>query len=173
MNGSRPDSDSLYPGQPGSDNNRIIKLTLDPASIARGNPNIEHEREVAIYDILDANVFDVVGDSSGPYEVTLGVVEDRLQIAAVPASGGASSAVLVPLPPLKRVMKDYFLVCETYFQAIKTAPPSRIQQIDLSRRALHDEGARALCDKLDGKIVLDTDTARRLFTLVCALHWKG
>lgn len=170
MTGHHPDAPD-QPSAPAAD--RIAKLTLDPNSIARGNANIEHEREVAIFDILDANVFHVEGRDDGPFDVELGISEDRLVIAVTPAAGGEKSSIAVALPALRRVMKDYFLVCETYFQAIRTSPPSKIQQIDQGRRKLHDEGAVALVDRLAGKITMDSDTARRLFTLVCALHWKG
>ena len=159
---------------PAPGTNRISALTLDKGSIARSNPNIEHEREVAIYDILEANVFAVDGRDDGPYSVVLGITDDRLVFQVTPDAGSAPpGAIPVPLLPLKRVMKDYFLVCETYYQAIRTQPPSKIQQIDQGRRALHDEGAKALVDRLQGKITMDTDTARRMFTLICALHWKG
>jgi uncharacterized protein (UPF0262 family) len=141
--------------------------------VKRGNANIEHEREVAIFDILEANEFEVIGRDDGPYDLKIGVVDDRLVFTATPEAGGAPSVVAVGLVPLRRVMKDYFLVCETYFDAIRTAPPSKIQQIDVGRRALHDEGAQGLVERLQDKIRLDTITARRLFTLVCALHWRG
>jgi uncharacterized protein (UPF0262 family) len=167
--------------QPGS-RHKLVKLTLDPASIKRGNANIEHEREVAIYDILEANEFELIGQETrpdaGPYALLLGVVEDRLVFtvtpdAGTPDAGGTPTVVQVPLMPLRRVMKDYFLVCETYFDAIRSAPPSKIQQIDVGRRALHDEGATALTERIRDRIRLDVTTARRLFTLVCALHWRG
>ena len=157
---------------PGS-RHRLSALSLDPASIKRGNANIEHEREVAIFDVLEANQFELVGRDDGPYGLVLGVAEDRLTLAVTPAAGGELALVQVPMLPLRRVMKDYFLVCETYFDAIRSAPPSRIQQIDVGRRALHDEGATALVERLAGRVILDTTTARRLFTLVCALHWRG
>ena len=170
---SRPDDTAPLPGS----RHRLSKLSLDLASIKRGNANIEHEREVAIYDILEANHFELAGRDDGPYGLVLGVSEDKLVFAvaadAAPASGGAPTLITVPMLPLRRVIKDYFLVCETYFDAIRTAPPSRIQQIDVGRRKLHDEGATALVEKLAGTITLDTTTARRLFTLVCAMHWKG
>jgi uncharacterized protein (UPF0262 family) len=170
MTGPHPDATGEPAGQP---SDRIAKLTLDPNSIARGNANIEHEREVAIFDIIDANVFRIEGRDDGPYDVELGISEDRLVVTATPSAGGDKTTIAVAMPALRRVMKDYFLVCETYFQAIRTAPPSRIQQIDQGRRKLHDEGATALVDRLASKITMDNDTSRRLFTLVCALHWKG
>lgn len=151
---------------------RLVGIKLDEASIARGNSNIEHEREVAIYDIIDANTFEVDG-RDGPFTLKLAVVEDRLHfmIDTEPASG--EYTFLLSLSPLKRVMKDYFMVCDSYYKAIRTAPPSRIQAIDMGRRGLHDEGSRILSERLKGKVSVDHDTARRLFTLICALHWKG
>ena len=169
---SRPDDTAPLPGL----RHRLSELALDPASIKRGNANIEHEREVAIYDILEANHFELAGRDDGPYALLLGVADDKLVFTVTPSADAASSAIAtiaVPMMPLRRVAKDYFLVCETYFDAIRTAPPTRIQQIDVGRRALHDEGANALSEKLAGSISLDTTTARRLFTLVCALHWRG
>ena len=152
---------------------RLTAITLDAKSISRANPNVEHEREVAIYDILDANEFALDGRDDGPYTLHLSIVEDRLLFTIGTQGTPPTFTVLLSLTTLKRTIKDYFLVCDTYYQAIKTAPPSRIQAIDMGRRALHDEGSRHLADRLKGKIVLDHPTARRLFTLICALHWKG
>ena len=158
---------------------RLVSIKLDEGSIRRGASNIEHEREVAIFDILEANSFVLDGRDDGPYTLQLSIVEDRLVFAV--GRQGQSGAVgegetftyVLSLTPLRRIMKDYFLVCETYYQAIRTAPPSRIQAIDMGRRALHDDGSRALVERLKGKITLDKDTSRRLFTLICAMHWKG
>jgi uncharacterized protein (UPF0262 family) len=133
---------------------KLIAITFDEASIRRGSSNIEHEREVAVFDILEGNRFALDGRDGGPYALNLSIVEDRLVFAV-------------------SIMKDYFVVCETYYQAIRTAPPSRIQSIDMGRRALHDDGSNVLVERLKGKITVDRDTARRLFTLICALHWKG
>jgi uncharacterized protein (UPF0262 family) len=152
---------------------RLVAINLDEASIGRGNPNIEHEREVAIYDILESNKFELEGREGGPYVLNLSVVEDRLVFNVAPEDGSEPFAVVLSLTPLRRVMKDYFLVCENYYQAIRTAPPSRIQSIDMGRRALHNDGSRILMERLKGKITVDSDTARRLFTLICALRWKG
>jgi uncharacterized protein (UPF0262 family) len=152
---------------------RLTAIRIDEGSIRRGNANIEHEREVAIFDILEANSFALDGRDDGPYTLELSIVEDRL-VFAVGQEGNAEAFTLVlSLTPLRRVMKDYFIVCESYYQAIRTAPPSRIQSIDMGRRALHDDGSRVLVERLKGKITVDRDTARRLFTLICALHWKG
>jgi uncharacterized protein (UPF0262 family) len=161
---------------PGSDPNSKARLTairLDEASIRRTSANIEHEREVAIFDILEANHFALEGRDDGPYSLDLSIVEDRLVFAVGQEGGAEIFTFVLSLTPLRRILKDYFLVCETYYQAIRTAPPSRIQSIDMGRRALHDEGSRVLTERLKGKIAVDTDTARRLFTLICALHWKG
>jgi uncharacterized protein (UPF0262 family) len=152
---------------------RLIAINLDEASIGRANPNIEHERKVAIFDILESNRFELEGRDDGPYALNLGIIEDRLVFAVAQEAGGDTFTVVLSLTPLRRVMKDYFIVCETYYQAIRTTPPSRIQSIDMGRRALHDEGTRVLEERLKGKISVDRDTARRLFTLICALHWKG
>ncbi len=172
-NPTRPDDTASLPGS----RHRLSALSLDPGSVKRGNANIEHEREVAIYDILEANHFELAGRDDGPYGLVLGVAEDKLVFSVTPAAPSEGSpdpiVVAVAMLPLRRVIKDYFLVCETYFDAIRSAPPSRIQQIDVGRRKLHDEGATALTDRLAGNITLDVTTARRLFTLVCALHWRG
>lgn len=151
---------------------RLTAITLDEKTIRRANSNVQHEREVAIYDILDANEFRLDGRDDGPYALNIALVEDRL-VMTVRNEADAEVAFVLSLTPLRRVMKDYFLVCDTYYQAIRTAPPSRIQAIDMGRRALHDEGSRLFSERLKGKITVDHDTARRLFTLICALHWKG
>lgn len=152
---------------------RLISIVLDQQSIRRSNPNIDHEREVAIYDILDANSFALEGRDEGPYKLTLGIVEDRLVFSIGNESRDTLVTHVLSLSPLRRLMKDYFIVCDSYYDAVRSAPPSRIQSIDMGRRALHDEGSRILTERLKGKIRVDHDTARRLFTLVCALHWKG
>jgi uncharacterized protein (UPF0262 family) len=164
------------PGPETGSTSRLSAITLDQASIRRSNPNVEHEREVAIYDILDGNHFAVEGRDDGPWSLRLGLLEDRLVLnIASEATDGCASPVthLLSLSPFRRIIKDYFLVCESYYQAIRTAPPSRIQSIDMGRRGLHDEGSRILRERLIGKVDIDHDTARRLFTLICALHWKG
>lgn len=153
--------------------NRIVGITLDSKSLGQASGNIEHEREVAIFDILDGNSFAVEGENKGPYKVHLSITDDRLVLSISNEQGEAVAQHGVPLTPLKRIMKDYFMVCETYYQAVRTAPPAKIQAIDVNRRTLHDEGSSILKDKLLSKVVVDADTARRLFTLVCALHWKG
>ncbi len=152
---------------------RLVAIALDEQSIRRGNPNVDREREVAIYDILDANEFALVGRSDGPYKLTLALVEDRLAFHVTDEGDEAVATHVLALSPFRKVIKDYFVICESYYQAIRTAPPSRIQAIDMGRRGLHDEGSRILVERLSGKVEVDHDTARRLFTLICALHWKG
>jgi uncharacterized protein (UPF0262 family) len=157
----------------GQSNARLVAATLDEKSTATSNPNIEHEREVAIFDLLEANSFALEGRDDGPYTLHLSIVEDRLVLSVGTEAAETIVTHMLSLTPLKRIMKDYFLVCESYYAAIRTAPPSRIQAIDMGRRGLHDEGSRVLQERLAGKITVDIDTARRLFTLICALHWKG
>ena len=163
----------IEPDHPVNPKNKLVAITLDPSSIGRGNPNIEHEREVAIFDILDGNAFAVDGHDAGPYKLNLGIQEDRLVLTIGTETADALVSHMLSLTPLKRVVKDYFIVCDSYYEAIRTAPPSKIQSIDMGRRALPNEGSQILAERLKGKIEVDHDTARRLFTLICALHWKG
>ena len=152
---------------------RLIHLTLDAASIGRNSPDVEHEREVAICDLLESNHFALVDKAPGPYSLIIALVDRKLAFNISSENGTELAIFMLSLSPFKRVIKDYFMICESYFDAIKTAPPSRIEAIDMGRRGLHDEGSRLLMTRLDGKIELDFDTARRLFTLICALHWRG
>ena len=152
---------------------RLTAINFDAASIRRGNPNIEHEREVAVFDILEGNSFTLVGRDSGPYTLNLSIVEDRLVFTVGQSDTADTFTFVLSLTPMRRILRDYFVVCESYYQAIRTAPPSSIQAIDVGRRALHDEGASILVERLKGKVAVDRDTSRRLFTLICALHWKG
>lgn len=151
----------------------IIDITLDEASIDRNTPEIGHERQVAIFDILEANTFSLDEGASGPYRLRLAIVEKRLVVDIFSEDRSPLTTFVLSLSPLSKLIKDYFLVCESYYYAIKTAPPSRIEALDMGRRGLHDEGSRLLIERLKGKITTDFDTARRLFTLICTLHWKG
>jgi uncharacterized protein (UPF0262 family) len=152
---------------------RLYAIDIDEKSIARNNANIEHEREVAIFDLLDGNSFAVSGRDDGPYRLKLSIVDQKLQFAVGTEVEQIVVTHFLSLTPFKRIIKDYFMVCDSYYEAIRTAPPSKIQAIDMGRRGLHDEGSRTLQERLQGKIDVDFDTARRLFTLICALHWKG
>jgi uncharacterized protein (UPF0262 family) len=153
--------------------NRLSEITLDTKSLGRSNSNVEHEREVAIFDILDGNSFSVEGLDAGPYKLHLAMGDERLLFAITTTAGDETVEHSVSLTSLKKIVKDYFMICESYYEAVRTAPPARIQAIDVSRRALHREGSDTLRENLLPKIVVDEDTARRLFTLVCSLHWKG
>jgi uncharacterized protein (UPF0262 family) len=152
---------------------RIIEITLDEASIGRNSAEIEHERKVAIFDLLEDNRFGLDNGEPGPYRLRLAIVENRLAIGIACEDGTPLNTFLLSLSPFSKLIKDYFLVCESYYEAIKIAPPSRIEALDMGRRALHDEGGQILLRRLTGKITTDRETARRLFTLICALHWKG
>ena len=152
---------------------RLVEVTLDERSIGRHTPDVEHERKVAIFDLIEENHFELPGKAAGPYTLQLSIAENRLVFAVGDADAGPITSFMLSLSPFRRLVKDYFLVCESYYEAIKTAPPSRIEALDMGRRGLHDEGSRLLTERLAGKIEVDFDTARRLFTLICALHWKG
>ncbi len=153
---------------------RIINLTLDERSIVRRKPEVEHERAVAIFDLLEENSFAPHGDAfAGPYDVQLTLQDDRLVFDIRSQEAVAQGEITLPLKPFRRVVRDYFAICESYFDAIKRLPPSQIEAIDMGRRGLHNEGSEMLRERLDGKITIDFDTARRLFTLICVLHIKG
>ncbi len=152
---------------------RLADITLDEASVVRRTREIEQEREVAIYDLLEANSFEPAGSPGGPYKLELGIEENRLVFDIRLEDDTPHGKVMLSLTPFRRVIKDYFLICESYYKAIRTAPPSQIEALDMGRRGLHDEGSALLRGRLNGKIVLDNDTSRRLFTLICVLHLKG
>jgi len=152
---------------------RIVQIVLDEETVIRRSLDIEHERRIAIYDLLESNYFQPVGDFKGPYKVLMGMEENRLVLNIRNADDEPLTRVLIPLTPLRRVIKEYFKVCESYFEAIKTAQPSKIQAIDMGRRSLHNEGSDLLRERLDRKITVDNETARRLFTLICILQIKS
>lgn len=151
----------------------IVKVCLDRDTIGPGNRDIEHERAVAIYDLVQENSFAPIGHDGGPYCLNLQLVENRLVFDIRTQDDQAVVAHHLSLTPFRRIVKDYFLVCESYYQAIRTASPSQIEAIDMGRRGLHDEGSELLMERLREKVALDFDTARRLFTLITVLHWKG
>jgi uncharacterized protein (UPF0262 family) len=153
--------------------NRLVAITLDEKSIGRSGPDIEHERAVAIYDLIEQNSFAPVGHDGGPYALNLSLKENRLVFDIRLADGEPVMAHVLSLTPFKRIVKDYFLICDSYYAAIRTATPDRIEAIDMGRRGLHDEGSHILQEALKRKVKVDFDTARRLFTLICVLHWKG
>jgi uncharacterized protein (UPF0262 family) len=152
---------------------RLVAVVLDEASIGRGNPDQEHERAIAIYDIVEANSFAVPNHDGGPYVLHLGLVEKRLCFDVRTPEGSQVVSHHLSLTPFRNVIRDYEMVCDSYYKAIRTASPNQIEAIDMGRRGLHNEAADLLLQRLDGKLILDFDTARRLFTLIFALHWKG
>jgi uncharacterized protein (UPF0262 family) len=151
---------------------RLIAVTLDDASIGRASPDIEHERAVAIYDLIEENRF-ALANHPGPYRLILSIADRRLVFDIRSDGDQPLITHALSLTPFRKLVKDYYLICESYHQAIRTASPSRIEAIDMGRRALHNEGSEILQERLKGKIELDLDTARRLFTLICVLHWRG
>lgn len=153
--------------------NRLVSVILDEASIGRGAADQEHERQIAIYDLLDENSFALPGRDSGPYGLKIALQDAKLAFEVCDESGTPLVAHILSLTPFRGLLKDYFMICESYYAAIRTAMPRQIEAIDMGRRAIHDEAADLLMERLKGKIECDRDTARRLFTLVAALHWKG
>ena len=155
---------------------RIISVELDEGSIVWRNPDVEQERRVAIFDLLEENTFTPARRPDrempeGPYRVLLAIREGRLVFDIATEGGEKAAEFHLSLGPFRQVVKDYFQICESYFDAVKRLPPSQIEAIDMARRGIHNEGAAILRERLEGKAEVDTDTARRLFTLICVLHW--
>lgn len=151
---------------------RLCDVVLDD-TIGRATPDVEHERAVAIFDLVEENSFTPVGHSGGPYRLNISLVDSKLVFAITTEDGAAVATHILSLTPFRRIVKDYFLICESYYEAIRSASPSRIEAIDMGRRGIHNEGSQTLRGRLNGKIEVDFDTARRLFTLVCVLYWRG
>ncbi len=157
----------------GDPKRRLVKVTLDEGSIGRSSSDIEHERAVAIYDLIEDNSFAPAGHDGGPYALHLSITENRLVFDIRLGDGTPVMAHLLSLTPFRRIVKDYFLLCDSYYKAIRNATPNQIEAIDMGRRGLHNEGSELLRERLNEKIDVDFDTARRLFTLICVLYWKG
>lgn len=153
--------------------NRIVDIELDQGSIVRWSREVDHERQVAIFDLLESNCFELVEGFSGPYRIRLSLRDANLIIEATDEDGGHETEISLSMRPFRKIIKDYFLICESYFEAIRSATPSRIEAIDMGRRGLHNDGAALLADALAGKIRIDEETARRLYTLICVLHIRG
>ncbi len=156
-----------------TERNRLVSVTLDEASIGRGGADQEHERQIAIYDLIDENSFSLPGRDAGPYGLKIALQDAKLVLEVADENGTQLVVHILSLTPFRGLLKDYFMICESYYAAIRTAMPSQIEAIDMGRRAIHNEAADVLLERLKGKIECDRDTARRLFTLVVALHWKG
>ncbi len=152
---------------------RIVHLHLDEPTQVRRRPEVEHERAIAVFDLLEENYFAPVGDYTGPYSLHLAVEDNRLIFDIRGEDDGPLLAVPLPLTPFRSIVKDYFLVCDSYYNAIRRSSPSQIEAIDMGRRGLHNEGSTLLKERLAGKVEVDFDTARRLFTLICVLHIRG
>lgn len=157
---------------------RISQIELDDSNLPPPTPEIEQERKVAIYDLLEENVFSLPAREErvappGPYRVALSIRDKRLVFDVTGEDGEKAAEFHLSLSPFRQVVKDYWQICESYFDAVKNMPPSQIETIDMARRGIHNEGARILEERLEGKAELDSDTARRLFTLVCVLHFGG
>ena len=155
------------------DDQRIAAIFLDERSVVRRSPHIEHERKVAIDDLLEDNRFAPADDLTGPFHLHLSLADNRLVFDVRSPVDAPLARFILPLGSFRKVIRDYFLVCDTYIRSAKTTSPSRIEAIDVGRRSLHDEGGEILARRLAGKADIDMDTARRLFTLICVLHLRG
>jgi uncharacterized protein (UPF0262 family) len=154
----------------------ISHIALDDANLPPPTPEIEQERKVAMFDLLEQNTFvlptrDGRDMPAGPYHVGLSIREKRLVFDVTTEAAEKAAEFHLSLGPFRQVVKDYFQICESYFDAVKNMPPSQIETIDMARRGIHNEGSRVLQERLEGKAEIDTDTARRLFTLICVLHF--
>lgn len=153
---------------------RIVAINLDERTVVRRSPEVEHERAVAIFDILEDNAFSPVGHGGGPYDLHLSIEDRQRLVFDIRHEDGAEVArVTLSLTPFRRLIKDYFQICESYFDAIKRLSPARIETIDMARRGLHNEGSDMLAERIRDQIEMDRPTARRLFTLICVLHIAG
>ena len=152
---------------------RITGLTLDERTVVRRSADIEHERAVAIFDILEENVFRHLGGFDGPFHLQLSIEDNRLILDIQTAERQPLDRITLPLSGFRKLVRDYFMICESYFEAIKKSSPSQIEAIDMGRRGLHNEGSELLRERLADKVELNHNTARRLFTLICVLHIRG
>lgn len=154
--------------------NRLIEINLDEAGLATPTPEVDQERKVAIFDLLEDNAFTLEKPQApGPYKLDLAVRDRRLVFEVKTRADDPAGEFHLSLSPFRQIIRDYFAICESYFDAVKTLPPSQIEAIDMGRRGVHNEGARVLKERLEGKVEIDEATSRRLFTLICVLHFKG
>jgi len=150
---------------------RLQTVELDEESLAAVSRDQEQERQIAIFDLLEENFFHPESADTGPYDLRMGLVENRLVLDV--RGPGYERRHILSLSPFRSLIKDYFMVCESYYQAIRNSTPAQIEALDMGRRGLHNEASELLKTRLAGKVETDMDTARRLFTLICALHWRG
>jgi len=155
------------------DRHRIAKISLDEQSVIRRSPQVEHERKVAIYDLLEDNTFILTDGQEGPYSLHLGIEDNRLIFDVRDEAEKKIKRIILPGSSFRRVVKDYFLIVESYFNAIKTKAPSQIEAIDMARRGIHNDGADLLMERMASDVEMDKDTSRRLFTLICVLHIRA
>lgn len=151
---------------------RIVRIDLDERSLARATADIEHERKIAVYDLLEENSFEPLGAGAGPFELALSIIERRLVFDIKREGGEPLGQIHLSMTPFRKIIKDYFMLCESYYDAIRNAAPAQIETVDMARRAMHNEGSDILRDRLQDKIRLDENTARRLFTLICSFHLR-
>ena len=151
----------------------LIKIHIDDSGLPTPTPEIEQERKVAVFDLLEDNSFSIPRDDApdGPYQLALSIRDRRLVFDVSTEDDTKAAEFHLSLSPFRQVVKDYFQICDSYFDAVKKLPPSQIEAIDMARRGIHNEGARVLQDRLEGKVEIDNDTSRRLFTLICVLHF--
>lgn len=156
---------------------RLISVTLDASTTRDWSVDVEHERRVAIFDLLECNSFHLVKTSDenyeGPYKLHLSVLDGRLVFHVMDEAEGALMTFQLAMSPLRKIIREYFAICDSYYEAIRSATPGRIEAIDMGRRGLHNEGSELLQQRLSGRVEVDTETARRLFTLICSLYMTG
>lgn len=150
---------------------RLQSVEIDEESLAAVSRDQEQERQIAIFDLLEENYFHPEGAEAGPYDLRMGLIENRLVLDVT--GPGYEKRHILSLSPFRGLIKDYFMICESYYQAIRNSTPQQIEALDMGRRGLHNEASELLRTRLQGKVETDLDTARRLFTLICALHWRG
>ena len=158
--------------KPARSRNRLADVILDDKTIPRGAADVDHERAVAIFDLIEENAFAVPGRDDGPYALRISQEESKLTFEVSTEAGESAASIVVSMTPFRPLLKDYFLVCETYYSAIRAASPRQIEAIDRERTKLHNEGAELMALRLAGKVEIDQATARRLFALVSALRWR-
>ncbi|HXC15719.1 MAG TPA: UPF0262 family protein [Stellaceae bacterium] len=160
-------------GKTPPDDQRIAAITLDEHTVVRRNADVEHERATAIADLLEENFFNPASGRRGPFDLHLAIEENRLNLDIRSAADGSSETIVLPLAPFRRIVKDYFIICESYYEAVRGGRLGQVEAIDMGRRGLHDEGSALLMERLADKVAIDHATARRLFTLICVLHLRG
>ena len=149
---------------------RLVSVEIDDETLAASGPDAEHERRVAIFDLIEENSFEVIDKDVGPYVLHLSMQERKLVFDIRTEFGDAVHVFLLSMSPFRGVIRDYFMICESYYEAIRNSTPHQIEAIDMARRGIHNEGSELVAERLQGKVTVDFDTSRRLFTLICALH---